>query len=145
MSKLELPADVADKVIGMLKPKHHPLAVMIFKEGCFGSRAPHQRTIVMKAGALSEEELSFLVGNRPIITWEESNCPEFAGKTAYEHHVFKKETKGKLELDLHKLDVMNEAREAAILLGFQYRDKKEDSLIDIMYREAHQQVFSRHV
>ena len=30
MSKLELPADVADKVVGMLKPKARPFGVFIF-------------------------------------------------------------------------------------------------------------------
>jgi hypothetical protein len=137
MSKLELPADVADKVVGMLKPKFRPPAVMIFKEGCFGLGGSHKRTIVMKAGTLSKEELAFLVGERHIVTWEESQSPEFAGKSAYVHHVFKEETKGKLVLDLHKLDVMNEAREAAILLGFQYRAMKEGSVMDIMYRDTY--------
>jgi len=137
MSKLELPADVADKVVGMLKPRFRPMCVLIFKEGIEHSRASHQRTIIMKAGALSDDELSFLVGGKPMITWDQRKNSEFEGKSFGVDFIYKKEEKGMLELDLHVLKPMQDARMAAILLGFQYRPKTDGSIMDVMYRDAH--------
>lgn len=55
MSKLELPADVADKVVGMLKPKARPFGVFIFH------REPRTTdcnfTIKIKAEALTSDEM----------------------------------------------------------------------------------------
>jgi hypothetical protein len=55
MSKLELPADVADKVFGMLKPKARPFGVFIFH------REPRTTdcdfTIKIKAEALTSDEM----------------------------------------------------------------------------------------
>lgn len=139
MAKLELPADVADKVVGMLKPRFRPEAVLIFKYGEHHI-AYCERNILMKAGALSEEELSFLVGQKPIITIDDTTTPEFAGKMRGRDYILKKEEKGILELDLNYLS-MNEARTAALLLGFQYRSKEniEGDITDVLYRDAHRE------
>jgi len=137
MPKLELPADVADKVVAMLKPRVRPMCVMIFKEGKDHERASHERNIQMRAGTLSEDELSFLVGERPIITWDQSKTLEFTGKHAFEDYIIKREGKGILELNLHYASVMDKSRTAAILLGFQYRAKKEGDIKDVMYRDAY--------
>lgn len=53
MSKLELPADVADKVFGMLKPKARPFGVFIFH------REPRTTdfTIKIKKEALTSDEM----------------------------------------------------------------------------------------
>jgi hypothetical protein len=140
MSKLELPADVADKVVGMLKPRFRPSAVLIFKYGD-NPIAYCERKIMMKAGALSEDELSFLVSQKPIITWDDSNTPEFAGKRCWDHYIIKKEEKGILELNLHYMNIVDEARTAAILLGFQYRSKENNQgmITDVLYRDAHRE------
>jgi hypothetical protein len=34
MSSLELPSDIADKVVGMLKPRDIPRAVIVYAESC---------------------------------------------------------------------------------------------------------------
>ena len=55
-------------------------------------------------------------------------------------YILKKEEKGILELDLNYLS-MNEARTAALLLGFQYRSKEniEGDITDVLYRDAHRE------
>ena len=140
MAKLELPADVADKVVGMLKPRFRPSAVLIFKYGD-NPIAYCERKIMIKAGGLSEEELSFLVGQKPIITIDDTTTPEFAGKMCCKHYILKKEEKGILELDLHYMNIVDEARTAATLLGFQYRSKENNQgmITDVWYRDAHRE------
>ena len=55
MSKLELPADVADKVVGMLKPKARPFGVFIFQRG--SSTTDCNFSIKIKAEALTSDEM----------------------------------------------------------------------------------------
>lgn len=55
MSKLELPADVADKVVGMLKPKARPFGVFIFHRG--PSTTDCNFSIKIKAEALTSDEM----------------------------------------------------------------------------------------
>ena len=132
MAKLELPVDVAQKVVAMLKPRFRPMGVMILKES-----APYDRKIMMQEGTLTEDELSFLVGKKLIITADQVWTPEFIGKKHCEDFIVKEVKKGILELDLHYASVMDEARTAAILLGFQYRAKEEGDTKDVMYRDAY--------
>ena len=137
MSKNNFPPDLAEKILEMLKPRFRPQAVMVFKEGCDDVRAPHQRIVKMRPGTLTDHELSFLVGEKPVVTWEESKGFDLTGKYAWEDYIIKKEEKGILELNLHKAKVMDQARTAAMLLGFKYGTKKEGSILDVMYRDAY--------
>jgi len=54
MSKLELPADVADKVFGMLKPKARPFGVFIFHRD--PTTTDGDFTVKIKREALTSDE-----------------------------------------------------------------------------------------
>jgi hypothetical protein len=54
MSTLELPTDVAHKIMGMLKPKARPYAVLLVTNG-------YQAKI--KKGSVTQEEIEFLFPN----------------------------------------------------------------------------------
>jgi hypothetical protein len=147
MSKLELPADVADKVVAMLKPRFRPEAVLIFKENervasakILTNPANLSSKILINPATLSEDELSFLVSKKPIISSVVAQTPEFEGKRCGHEYVLKKE-KGMLELDFGYYVNLDEPRMAATLLGFQYRSKEINGgmVTDVWYRDAHRE------
>ena len=62
MSTLEFPPDVANKIVGMLKPKERPFAVMIFHS--YGKHI-EQFNVKIKSESLSLAEKEALELNKP--------------------------------------------------------------------------------
>jgi len=61
MNKLELPKDIGEKVLAMLKPNPRPACVLIFE--------PEEEMITWKAAHLSAEDRDFLLENNQDQDW----------------------------------------------------------------------------
>jgi hypothetical protein len=61
MNKLELPKDIGEKVLAMLKPNPRPACVLIFE--------PEEEMITWKATQLSAEDRDFLLENNQDQHW----------------------------------------------------------------------------
>jgi hypothetical protein len=57
MSSLELPSDIADKVVGMLKPRDVPRAVIVHAETCAFIRGDACTTEELRALKFSEAQI----------------------------------------------------------------------------------------
>jgi hypothetical protein len=57
MSKLELPSDIAEKVMGMLNPRDVPRALLVYEGGCFFIRGDACTRAELSALTFGEAEI----------------------------------------------------------------------------------------